>query len=111
MQSDFFDREVKPYNGQPPFVAGSDTSRAASASVADGAHSIRAKVYGAIGSTPSGLTCDQIETDLGLRHQTASARVRELYLKGFIRDSGERRATRTGRGAVVWKVSAKAECA
>jgi len=49
-----------------------------------------------------GLTCDEVELQLYLRHQTASARVRELAQKGHIKDSGERRATRSGRTAIVW---------
>lgn len=51
-----------------------------------------------------GLTCDEVEVIAGMKHQTASARIRDLYLEGAILDSGERRPTRSGRSAVVWKV-------
>lgn len=37
-----------------------------------------------------------------MRHQTASARVRELVLAGLIEDTGKRRKTRSGRGARVY---------
>jgi hypothetical protein len=49
-----------------------------------------------------GGTCDELEQAMGLSHQTASARLRELNLKSKIVDSGERRKTRAGRAAIVW---------
>ena len=52
---------------------------------------------------PKGATCDEIEVALLLSHQTASARVRDLFKAGSIRDSGLRRNTRTGRKATVWE--------
>ena len=55
-----------------------------------------------------GLTCDEIEVIANMRHQTASARIRELFLAGKIVDSGERRVTRSGRNAVVWKLKESA---
>lgn len=51
-----------------------------------------------------GLTDDQIEAICNLPHQTASARRRELVLAGLVYDSGERRKTRTGRSAAVWRL-------
>lgn len=56
------------------------------------------------GDRPNGATCDEIEVALSLSHQTASARVRDLFKAGNIRDSGIRRNTRTGRKATVWEV-------
>jgi predicted ArsR family transcriptional regulator len=50
------------------------------------------------------LTCDELEQILRWSHQTASARINRLRHKGLIQDSGERRPTRTGRPAVVWRV-------
>ena len=52
---------------------------------------------------PKGATCDEIEVALSMSHQTASARVRDLFKAGSIRDSGIRRNTRTGRKATVWE--------
>jgi DNA adenine methylase len=52
-----------------------------------------------------GATCDEVEEALDLRHQTASARVNELCSDGKIVDSGERRKTRSGRAAIVWRES------
>jgi hypothetical protein len=91
-----------PFNGRPPFVKGSDTSEDASDSMVHDAAGIRGRVLAAITESSDGLTCDQVELALVLRHQTASARVRELALLGSIADSGRRRPTRSGRGAAVW---------
>jgi predicted transcriptional regulator len=49
-----------------------------------------------------GLTCDEIEQLMNGRHQTISARVNELRDKGWIKDSGVKRRTRSGRRAIVW---------
>lgn len=86
-----------------PFVSGSDTSRAAAESVEESLENLRTLVLKRIRrSGKRGMTCDEVEVQLDLRHQTASARVRELFVKGQIIDSGERRTTRSGRAAVVW---------
>lgn len=55
-----------------------------------------------------GLTDDEIETTIGLPHQSASARRRELVLGGWLNDSGDTRATRTGAAAIVWKPTERA---
>lgn len=49
-------------------------------------------------------TVDNIEAALGLKHQTASARVSELFGSGRIIADGEA-PTRSGRMAVLWVVS------
>lgn len=84
-----------------PYVAGSETSQAAAESV-DGAK-LRGIVLACLRTwAAKGMTCDEVEASLGMRHQTASARIRELALSGAIVDSGTRRKTRSGRSAVVW---------
>lgn len=90
-----------PYGGKPPHVD-SDTSIAAAASIASAAESIRAQVLQYVADSPAGATDNELENALGLRHQTASPRRRELVLMGFLRDSGDRRKTDSGRGATVW---------
>lgn len=85
-----------------PYVVGSDTSEAAAASMETSAETLRAEVYVRIAKVAAGLTCDEVEVAMGLRHQTASARIRELVLKGSIIDSGRRRRTRSGREATIW---------
>jgi hypothetical protein len=87
----------------PPFVPSSETSRAAAESVKGSAAGFRAIVLGAIrGAGAVGYTCDELEAYLSLTHQTCSARVRELVLRGDVLDSGKTRKTRSGRAATVW---------
>lgn len=47
-----------------------------------------------------GITCDELESRLKMRHQTASARVTELKKEGLVIAIG-RRPTRSGRMAAV----------
>jgi DNA adenine methylase len=80
-----------------------DTSRAAAISIAEVAGDLRARVLVEIRErAETGATCDEVEVYLGLKHQTASARIRELVLDNDIVDSARRRLTRSGHKAVVW---------
>lgn len=99
----------RPHQVELPFAKGSDTSEAAAESMATHAGAIRERVFGFIlGTTPAGgTTCDNIEKWLRLRHQTASARVWELFHAGRIVDSGKRGRTRSGRRAVIYVVPAR----
>ena len=51
-----------------------------------------------------GLTDCDAEAVTGLRHQTLSARRRELVVAGLLYDSGLRRKTNSGRSAAVWRI-------
>ncbi len=53
-------------------------------------------------SGSAGATCDELETRLGMRHQTVSARLRGLFIDGVIQDTGIKRNTSSGRKAVAW---------
>lgn len=90
------------FGGRPPFVRGSDTSEAAADSVAGETGSKRREILGLIREAPNGMTDDEAEERTGWRHQTVSARRRELVLLGLVVDSGRRRKTRSGRAATVW---------
>jgi hypothetical protein len=90
------------YDGLPPHVD-SDTSEEAAERIASETGRLQAMVLDEVRrSGGHGRTDDELEVALGLRHQTASARRRELVLKGLVEDSGRRRATRSGRKATVW---------
>ncbi len=93
--SDFFNHQ-----GFPPFT-NSDTSFQAADSIKGVAVSLRLKVFRYIERAPA--TCDEIEEGLGMRHQTASARIRDLAKLDILEDSGHRRKTRSGRLATVWQ--------
>lgn len=97
------------YNGSPPFVASSETSRDAASSMKGRTSIIRNQIHQFIKARGhAGATCDEIEVGLGLRHQTASARCRELVLMGHLVKHNDprtekpfRRPTRSGRVADV----------
>ena len=79
------------------------TSIAALASIEPAASGLRAIIYQCIFEEGErGAVCDELEAALDMRHQTASARIRELAQRGLIVDSLRRRPTRSGRAAVVW---------
>lgn len=80
---------------------GSETSREAAQSIRGCAGKLAAQVLAEIVRL-NGATCDEIEVSLSMKHQTASARMRELALAKQIVESGEKRLTRSNRNAVVW---------
>lgn len=97
-------REDKGPSVGPGHVQGSDTSKAAADSLSDGtAKALREIVYRHLLERDArGATDDEMEAALGMRHQTLSARRRELVIKGLAIDSGDKRKTRSGRSATVW---------
>jgi len=91
------------YDGRPPRVRDSDTSGAAADSVVRNITELHREILALFDRATDGLTCDEVEVALQGRHQTISARVRELVLKGLIYDSQTRRQTRSGRRARVYR--------
>jgi hypothetical protein len=88
------------YPDTPGYVQGSATSEAAARRV--GAVPLRSQVEACIRSAPDGRTDDEIEVLLGMAHQTASPRRRELELRGRILGTGRKRKTRSGNPAQVY---------
>ena len=78
-----------------------DTSIEAYESVNRGNDSWYSQVLSALEDTPS--TCDELEIALQGRHQTISSRIRKGVQDGYIKSTGEKRPTRTGRKAIIWK--------
>ena len=107
-----FGQDVRPthrqYDGTPtypdaPGYAPPQTSKDAAESMKPTASALRHRILAELqvrGST--GATCDELEQAMDLSHQTCSARLREMALKGAIVDSEKTRATRSGRAAIVW---------
>jgi len=89
------------YGGTPPHVH-RDTSIDAAERILPEVTALASKVLWHIQRSFTGATCWEVEQALELAHQTASARIRELQLKGRIKDSGLRRKTGSGRKAIVW---------
>jgi hypothetical protein len=84
------------------------TQKAAANSVTQIAGSLRLKVLNHIRTKPNGATCDEVEQDLSMLHQTASARCRELVQMGQLEKRTDpltgketQRPTRSGRSASV----------
>ena len=99
----------QPYNGAPPFEQISLTSALAAQEMKPHAGKLRERVFEYVKSQgDAGATSDEIEVALGLIHQTASARARELVLLGRLRNSGNTRKTRSGRHAAVLVVTSSA---
>jgi predicted transcriptional regulator len=90
------------YGGTPPHVADCSTSHAAAVNIKSKTKAIRISILEMIKSRSTGMTCDEVEIALGLRHQTASARIRELVQLGELTNSGQQRPTSSGRKAIVW---------
>ena len=89
------------------FHNGADTSAAAFQSTTTMSRALaRNIVYSQVFAFPCGVTCDAIEEATRMSHQTCSARITELVIEGKIRDTGERRKTRSGRTARVYVVVA-----
>ena len=89
------------YPQAPGFVAGSDTSHAAAESIKPTRKSMLSETLRLLRLNDEGLTSDELERITGWRHQTASARLRELVLLGLAEDSDRRRKTSSGRTATV----------
>ena len=92
-----------------PFARGSETSRQAAISIQADTNRLRKRVLHYIDRNLGyGATCDEVEVESGLSHQTCSARFRELAQRGQIIpkvDSEGKpvtRKTRSGRAAQVW---------
>ena len=80
------------------------TSLAAVQSIAPIRGKMKAEIYNYIACS-KGMTCAEIEHELMLSHQTASARIRDLVKEAKLYDGGQRRLTGTGRRAIVWQAS------
>jgi hypothetical protein len=83
---------------------GPETMRAAAESLRGQLGRLQALVLEAVRAAgEAGMTDEELERALGLRHQSVSARRRELVLRGQLADSGDRRRTSSGRAAIVWR--------
>lgn len=81
-----------------------NTSTQAFVSIAQVRGDLKRRVFRALMDVPNrGATCDELERILELKHQTLSARVRELWQEGFLKKDGIR-PTRSGRMATIYKI-------
>lgn len=85
----------------PARKRGPETSKAAARSKRKSAPSEARRIWTMIREA-GGLTCDEIEERTAMLHQTTSARIRGMVKSGYLKASGQKRFTRSGRKAIVW---------
>ena len=78
-----------------------EARRAARQTTNASAASMRKRVYETIANA-DGLTDEEVQSHLSMNPSTERPRRLELVRSGFIRDSGDRRQTKSGRNAIVW---------
>ena len=100
--SDLFDMWAGNYPDQPGH-RGTDTSRAAAASMAPKASLLRDRVLAEIRRCPS--TPDEVAKRLRQTVLAVRPRVTELKAKALIVDTGARRKNASGRSAIVWRAA------
>lgn len=108
--ADLFDWSSDRYPDRPGFERGSATSEAAADSLdEDMLGRLQRRMLNYLRRCGlRGATSDEAEVALAMRHQTASARLRELELFGWAVKTDRRRFTRSGRGAFVYVIAAMA---
>ena len=82
---------------------GNEYSTEAHKSIRASKSKLRQEVLSAIRDFFYGATSDEVEQLLNYPHQTVSARMTELKALGLIVPTGEKRKTRGGRNAGVWR--------
>ena len=99
------------FNQPTPAHNNTETSKDAAESIKPLLNGMCAEVLNAVSSNPAGMTCDEVEQKLNMKHQTASARLNDLtkcqppYLRFKLDEkTGQplRRPTRSGRTARVY---------
>ncbi len=96
------------YDGTPPHVRGSDTSRSAAVDIAASVTELQQRVFAQLQLGPA--TDDEMQLALGMNPSTQRPRRVELVDRGLVCGSPQRRETRTGKYAVVWQVHAETGC-
>ena len=94
----------RPLPEVPPYQRHSPTSRASALRVAPGVSTLRLQVLTFIRESGTmGATDDEMQVTLSMDPSTQRPRRVELVRAGWVIDSGRKRATRSGRAAVVWR--------
>jgi hypothetical protein len=99
-QPDLFDDPA------PPYQRHSRTSKAAAAAIIPKATKLQTQVLDELKRRGSmGATDQELQKALGMLLQTELPRRVELVRAGLVKDSGRKRKTTSGRGAVVWVIA------
>lgn len=101
-QQDLFSPR-SPYNGEPPHVRHSETSKAAARDVRPKSGTLRAIVLDFIRNRGErGATDEEMQYLIPMMANTQRPRRCELVERGLIQDSGKKRENASGKEAVVW---------
>lgn len=103
---DLFGYAPLPYRGDPPAQSHSVTSIAAAQSIRKSIGPLHQRILSFLAELPNmGATDEEMQFELDMPANTQRPRRRELELMGRITDSGKTRLTRSGREAVIWRLS------
>lgn len=103
-QLDLFTHAARFASKQRPTTPGAAADRAeAAAAIAGAVEGMKAEVLELVAKAgQTGKTDEEVSLQLEMKLDTARARRCELRDAGLVKDSGRRRATKSGRAAVVW---------
>lgn len=102
------DEKYGMYGGDPPYVAGSDTSLAARDDIRESVNALQARVLALLAEAPR--TDEEMQTAGRFLGNTQRPRRIELAQLGMVCDSGVRRRTSRGKTAVVWQLHRIGDC-
>lgn len=84
------------------FYGPQETSQKAAARALPRTGTQRHRIWELI-KTTDGMTADEINAATNISPNTINPTIRGLVLDGWLEDSGQRRATRAGNEAIVWR--------
>ena len=87
---------------RPPYVAGSETSKAAAIDIEPKIGRLQAKVLAHLRLHPEGYTDEQMQICIPMAASTQRPRRVELVGKGLVRHSGREGKTSSGKRAAIW---------
>jgi hypothetical protein len=87
----------------PPYQRHSRTSRDAAEQARESAPTQRQRVFAQLQAHDA--TDEEMQCALGMNPSTQRPRRIELHRMGFVKDSGRKRLTKSGRKAVVWEAT------
>lgn len=90
-----------------PAIAHSETSREAAAAIQPSLGNLQKRVLLALTGSRDGMTDLELQEHLKMDGSTQRPRRVWLQQHGFVRDSGRKRKTESGRQAVVWEWTGK----
>jgi len=95
----------RPIDANTVVIGRTQTSVLAARTALGRSGSQRRRIYDLVTEHPDGLTADDIQRLTGFPVNSVNPRVNELAGDGWLIDSGDRRLTRYGSPATVWRAA------